>query len=169
MTTGTGEGRDEVNYLAGEGIGRARSSGESHPSWKVRAGSILSPGTVPCFLPSWPWEKWVLRGKQVRPHLCPPGIIPLKDGHRRGLEGGQDNVVCRDQLYSDAVGAATVCSGGEPRGGWSSRLLTPEHGGAQGALKPAGPHRQSREMKLRAPICGPAVCVPLEPTLSWGI
>lgn len=54
---------------------------------------IPGPVAAPDFLPSWPWEKQVVRGKQVRPHLCPLGIIPLVDGHGRGLEGGQDEVV----------------------------------------------------------------------------
>lgn len=38
-------------------------------------------------------EKGVVRAKQERPHLCPLGIVPLINGHRRGLEGGQDDVV----------------------------------------------------------------------------
>ena len=86
---------------------------------------ILGPGAAPDFLPSWPWEKQVARGKQVRPHLCPLGIVPLVDCHARGLEGGQDEVVGRGQLYSDLVGAATICSGGEPVGGRGSGLGTP--------------------------------------------
>lgn len=68
-------------------------AGESCPGQKAggRAGGILGPGTTRC-LPCWLWEKWV-PCKQVRPHLCPPGIAPLFDGHRWGLEGGQDDVV----------------------------------------------------------------------------
>ena len=82
------------------------------------------------------------RGQHMRPHLCPPGIVPLRDGHRRGLEGGQDDVVSGGQLYSDVVGATTVCSGGEPGGGrglgpCTPRQLAPEAGGQQaGKLEP---------------------------------
>ena len=86
---------------------------------------IPGPGAAPDFLPSWPWEKQVVRGKQVRPHLCPLGIVPLVDRHGRGLEGGQDEVVGRGQLYSDLVGTATICSRGEPVGGRGSGLGTP--------------------------------------------
>lgn len=39
-----------------------------------------------------PWEK-SMAGKQLRPHLCPLGIAPLRDGHGWGLEGGQGDVV----------------------------------------------------------------------------
>lgn len=72
------------------------------------------------------------RGKQVRPHLCPPGIVPLMDGHGRGLEGGQDDVVGRGQLYSDVVGAATVRSGGEPGGGGRAWDCAPQYRGGPG-------------------------------------
>lgn len=104
-------------------------AGESLPARRQELQTedwcILGPGAAPDFLPSWPWEKWMARGKQVRPHLCPPGIVPLMDGHGRGLEGGQDDVVGRGQLYSDVVGAATVRSGGEPGGGEGLGLCTP--------------------------------------------
>lgn len=48
-------------------------------------------------------------------HLLPRGIIPLLDGHRWRLEGVQNDIVGRGQLYPDVIGAATVCSGGKPR------------------------------------------------------
>lgn len=53
--------------------------------------------------------------QQARAHLLPCGIIPLLDGHRWRLEGGQNDVVGRGQLNPDVIGAATVCSGGKPR------------------------------------------------------
>ncbi|KAK7797272.1 hypothetical protein U0070_010765, partial [Myodes glareolus] len=46
--------------------------------------------------------------------LLPCGTIPLLDGHRWRLAGGQDDVVRRGQLYPDVIGAAAVCSGGKP-------------------------------------------------------
>lgn len=52
--------------------------------------------------------------RQTGPHLLPAGIIPLFDGHRWRLKGGQDNVVGRGQLYPEVIGAAAVCSGGKP-------------------------------------------------------
>lgn len=45
----------------------------------------------------------------------PFGVIPLFNGHRWRLKRGQDNVVCRGQLYPEVIGAATVSSGGKPR------------------------------------------------------
>lgn len=99
---------------------------------------ILGLGAAPDFLPSWPREKQVARGKQMRPHLCPLGIVPLVDGHGWGLEGGQDEVVGRGQLYSNVVGAATVCSRGEPVGGRGSGLGTQDRGGPR-SRQPAGP------------------------------
>lgn len=71
-------------------------------------------------------EKWVVRGKQVRPHLRPLGAVPLIDGHRWGLEGGQDDVVGGGQLHSDVVGTATVGSGREPEGRGGSGLRAPD-------------------------------------------
>lgn len=55
------------------------------------------------------------QSRQAGSHLLPCGIIPLLDGHRWRLEGGQDDVVGRGQLYPDVIGAAAVCSGGKPR------------------------------------------------------
>lgn len=43
--------------------------------------------------------------------LLPFGIMPLCDGHRWRLKGGQDNVVSRGQLHPEVRGAATLCSG----------------------------------------------------------
>lgn len=118
MTTGNGKGRRGGEHSSGEGKGGARCHRREPPRLAAALGRRA--GAALCFLPSWPREKWVVRGKQVKPHLCPPGIIPLLNGHRRGLEGGQGDVVGRSQVYSDAVGAATVCSGGEPGGGEGS-------------------------------------------------
>lgn len=56
------------------------------------------------------------QGKQTGSHLLPCGVIPLFDGHRWRLKRGQDNVVCRGQLYPEVIGTATVRSGGKPRG-----------------------------------------------------
>lgn len=53
--------------------------------------------------------------KQAGSHLLPFGIIPLLECHRWRLKRGQDNVVRRGQLYPELIGAATVCSGGNPR------------------------------------------------------
>lgn len=54
---------------------------------KLQAGLGHSgPWAAPDFLPSWPWEKQVACGQQMRPHLCPLGIVPLVDGHGRGLK-----------------------------------------------------------------------------------
>lgn len=47
-------------------------------------------------------------------NLLPFGIIPLLECHRWRLKRGQDNVVRRGQLYPELIGAATVCSGGNP-------------------------------------------------------
>lgn len=71
--------------------------------------------TAPCSLrPTGPGKsEW--QGKQTGSHLLPFGVIPLFDGHRWRLKRGQDNVVCRGQLYPEVIGAATVCSGGKPR------------------------------------------------------
>lgn len=93
MTTRTGEGMrwgDHSRREERKGAGSCR--GElPRPEGRRESWGILGPGTTRC-LPCWPWEKWV-PCKQVRPHLCPPSIAPLFDGHRWGLEGGQDDVV----------------------------------------------------------------------------
>lgn len=108
MITRTGEATRWGDHSTGEGKGRCQVlQGRATQAGRQGLRGVSGEGT------------------QVRPHLCPLGIVPLMDGHRRGLEGGQDNVVVRHQMDSDVVRTATVCSGSEPGGGWGSGLCTP--------------------------------------------
>lgn len=121
---------------------------------------IPCPGAAPCCLPRWPQEKRVV-GRQLRPHLSPPGIAPLLDEHRWGLEGGQGDVVGRDQLYSDAVCAATVSSGSKPGGGWGLGPH-PKTEGSPGVGQAAGLQIGALSfisvLPMRPSFCAP--CVP---------
>lgn len=92
MTTRTGEGMRWGDHSRGEGRSRVLQGRAAQARRQAGELGHSGPWDYPCCLPCWPWEKWV-PCKQVRPHLCPPSIAPLFDGHRWGLEGGQDDVV----------------------------------------------------------------------------